>query len=201
MSTRNIVLISILAFILLLGGCGCSGYNGLVQKDQNVKSKWSTVESNYQRRLDLFSNLVDAAEAAADFEKSTLKEVIEARASATKITLKADELSTDKIAAFQKAQGELSSSIGRLLVSVEQYPQLKATDAFRQLQTEVEGTENRINTARKDFNDAVQDYNVSIKQFPMVIFAGMFGFKEKDFFMADSEAKKAPRIRKIIDQK
>ncbi|NBO58601.1 MAG: LemA family protein [Chitinophagia bacterium] len=142
MSTRNIVLISIVAFILLLGGCGCSGYNGLVQKDQNVKSKWANVESDYH----------------------------------------------------QKAQGQLSGAIGRLLVSVERYPELKATEAFRDLQAQLEGTENRIKVSRNDFNAAVQDYNTSVKKFPMVLFSGMFGFNEKGYFTAEAGAEKAPTV-------
>lgn len=194
MSTRNIVLISIVAFILLLGGCGCSGYNGLVQKDQNVKSKWANVESDYQRRTDLIPNLVNTVKGAANFEKETLTQVIEARSNATKVTVNANDLSPDKIAAFQKAQSQLSGAIGRLLVSVEKYPELKATEAFRDLQSQLEGTENRIKVSRNDFNAAVQDYNTSVKKFPMVLFSGMFGFTEKGYFTAEAGAEKAPTV-------
>ena len=194
MSTRNIVLISIVALILLLGGCGCSGYNGLVQKDQNVKSKWANVESDYQRRSDLIPNLVNTVKGAANFEQETITQVIEARSKATQTTVNANDLSPEKIADFQKAQGQLSGAIGRLLVSVERYPELKATEAFRDLQAQLEGTENRIKVSRNDFNTAVQDYNTSVKKFPMVLFSGMFGFNEKGYFTAEAGAEKAPTV-------
>ena len=194
MSTRNIVLISIVALILLLGGCGCSGYNGLVQKDQNVKSKWANVESDYQRRSDLIPNLVNTVKGAANFEQETITQVIEARSKATQTTVNANDLSPEKIAEFQKAQGQLSGAIGRLLVSVERYPELKATEAFRDLQAQLEGTENRIKVSRNDFNAAVQDYNTSVKKFPMVMFSGMFGFNEKGYFTAEAGADKAPTV-------
>ena len=194
MSTRNIVLISIVAFILLLGGCGCSGYNGLVQQDQNVKSKWANVESDYQRRSDLIPNLVNTVKGAANFEQQTITQVIEARSKATQTTVNASDLSPEKIAAFQKAQSQLSGAIGRLLVSVERYPELKATEAFRDLQAQLEGTENRIKVSRNDFNAAVQDYNTSVKKFPMVLFSGMFGFNEKGYFTAEAGAEKAPTV-------
>ncbi|MFN5056017.1 MAG: LemA family protein [Bacteroidota bacterium] len=194
MSTRNIVLISIVAFILLLGGCGCSGYNGLVQKDQNVKSKWANVESDYQRRADLIPNLVNTVKGAANFEQETITAVIEARSKATQTTVNANDLSPEKIAEFQKAQGQLSGAIGRLLVSVERYPELKATEAFRDLQAQLEGTENRIKVSRNDFNAAVQDYNTSVKKFPTVLFSGLFGFTEKGYFTAEAGSEKAPTV-------
>lgn len=194
MSTRNIVLISIVAFILLLGGCSCSGYNGLVQKDQNVKSKWANVESDYQRRADLIPNLVNTVKGAANFEQETITAVIEARSKATQTTVNANDLSPEKIAEFQKAQGQLSGAIGRLLVSVERYPELKATEAFRDLQAQLEGTENRIKVSRNDFNAAVQDYNTSVKKFPMVLFSGLFGFNEKGYFTAEAGSEKAPTV-------
>lgn len=194
MNTRNIVLISILGFILLLGGCGCSGYNGLVQKDQTVKAKWANVESDYQRRSDLIPNLVNTVKGAANFEQETLTGVVEARAKATQVTVDPTNLSPEKIAQFQKAQGELGSALGRLLVTMEKYPELKATDAFRDLQAQLEGTENRIKVSRNDFNTAVQDYNTSVKKFPMVLFSGLFGFTEKGYFTADAGAEKAPTV-------
>jgi LemA protein len=194
MSTRNIVLVSILAFILLLGGCGCSGYNGLVEKDQNVKGKWANVESDYQRRSDLIPNLVNTVKGAANFEKSTLEAVVNARAQATQTKIDVSNLSPEKVAEFQRAQGQLSGAIGRLLVTMEKYPELKATDAFRDLQAQLEGTENRIKVSRNDFNTAVQDYNTSVKRFPMVLFSGIFGFKEKGFFTAEVGAEKAPTV-------
>ena len=194
MKTSNIVLISILAFILLLGGCGCNGYNGLVDKDQTVKSKWANVESDYQRRSDLIPNLVNTVKGAANFEQETLTGVVEARAKATQVTIDPTNLSPEKIAQFQKAQGELGSALGRLLVTMEKYPELKATDAFRDLQAQLEGTENRIKVSRNEFNTAVKDYNSSVKKFPMVLFSGLFGFTEKGYFTADAGAEKAPTV-------
>lgn len=194
MSTRNIVLLSILGFILLLGGCGCSGYNGLVQKDQNVKGKWANVESDYQRRSDLIPNLVNTVKGAANFEKSTLEAVVNARAQATQTKIDVSNLSPEKVAEFQRAQSQLSGAIGRLLVTMEKYPELKATDAFRDLQAQLEGTENRIKVSRNDFNAAVQEYNTSVRTFPMVLFSGIFGFKEKGFFTAEAGAEKAPTV-------
>jgi LemA protein len=194
MSTRNIVLLSVLGLLVLLVGYGCNGYNGLVQKDQNVKGKWANVESDYQRRSDLIPNLVNTVKGAANFEQETITQVIEARAKATQTTVNAADLSPEKIASFQKAQGELSGAIGRLLVSVERYPELKATEAFRDLQAQIEGTENRIKVSRNDFNAAVQDYNTSAKKFPLVLFANMFGFTEKGYFTADTGAEKAPTV-------
>ena len=194
MSTRNIVLIVIGGLILLLGGCGCSGYNGLVQMDQNVKGKWANVESDYQRRSDLIPNLVNTVKGAADFEKSTLEAVVNARAQATQTKIDVTNLSPEKVAEVQKAQSQLSGAIGRLLVTMEKYPELKATDAFRDLQSQLEGTENRIKVSRNDFNSAVQEYNTSVKKFPMVLFSGLFGFKEKGFFAAEAGAEKAPTV-------
>ena len=194
MSTRNIVLIVIGGLILLLGGCGCSGYNGLVQMDQNVKGKWANVESDYQRRSDLIPNLVNTVKGAADFEKSTLEAAVNARAQATQTKIDVTNLSPEKVAEFQKAQSQLSGAIGRLLVTMEKYPELKATDAFRDLQSQLEGTENRIKVSRNDFNSAVQEYNTSVKKFPMVLFSGLFGFKEKGFFAAEAGAEKAPTV-------
>jgi LemA protein len=194
MSTRNIVLLSVLGLLVLLVGYGCNGYNGLVQKDQNVKEMWAKVESDYQRRSDLIPNLVNTVKGAANFEQETITQVIEARAKATQTTVNAADLSPDKIASFQKAQGELSGAISRLLVSVERYPELKATKSFETLQSQIEGTENRINTSRKDFNTAVQKYNTSAKSFPLILFAGMFGFTEKGYFTADAGAEKAPTV-------
>lgn len=194
MSTRNIVLLSVLGLLVLLVGYGCNGYNGLVQKDQNVKEMWAKVESDYQRRSDLIPNLVNTVKGAANFEQETITQVIEARAKATQTTVNASDLSPDKIASFQKAQGELSGAISRLLVSVERYPELKATESFKTLQSQIEGTENRINTSRKDFSKAVQEYNTSAKSFPLVLFTGMFGFTEKGFFTADAGAEKAPTV-------
>jgi len=194
MNTKNIIIIAIVGAILLLGGCGCSGYNGLVSKDQGVKGAWGKVQSEYQRRSDLIPNLVSTVKGAADFEKSTLEAVIGARAKATQTVIDPANLTPENIARFQQAQGELSGALSRLLVTIEQYPDLKANQNFRDLQAQLEGTENRIKTARNDFNDAVQSYNTSVKSFPTVLFAGMFGFSEKGYFAADAGAEKSPTV-------
>lgn len=188
-------MIIIVGLILVLGGCGCSSYNTLVNKDENVKAKWSAVQSDYQRRADLIPNLVNTVKGAANFEQETLTRVIEARAKATQVTLNPGELTPENIQKFQSAQGELSGALGRLLVSVERYPELKANQNFLDLQKQLEGTENRINVSRKDFNTSVQDYNSSVRKFPANIFAGMFGFGVKEGFTADAGAERAPQVQ------
>ncbi|MEN9521658.1 MAG: hypothetical protein RL065_35 [Bacteroidota bacterium] len=195
MSKSTITLIVIGAVVLILGFMGCGGYNGMVKNDQEVKSAWAKVQSQYQRRLDLIPNLVSTVKGYAEFEKSTLTAVIEARASASKITVNPDDLTPEKLKQFQASQGQLSQALGRLMVVSEQYPNLKANDNFMSLQAELSGTENRIAVARNDFNDVVKIYNSSIKTFPAVIFSGMFGFKEKGFFEADAAAEKAPSVK------
>ncbi|MEY2830009.1 MAG: hypothetical protein RIQ33_1867 [Bacteroidota bacterium] len=195
MSKSTITLIVIGAVVLLLGFMGCGGYNGMVTKDQEAKSAWAKVQSQYQRRMDLIPNLVSTVKGYAEFEKSTLTAVIEARASATKMTVNADDLSPEKIKQFQASQGQLSAALGRLMVVSEQYPNLKANDQFISLQAELSGTENRIAVARNDFNDAVQSFNSTIKSFPAVLFSGLFGFKEKGYFEADAAAEKAPSVK------
>jgi LemA protein len=194
MNSKNLGIIIVLGLILLLGGCGCSGYNTMVSQDQNVKGKWGNVQSEYQRRSDLIPNLVSTVQGAADFEKSTLTDVINARAKATSTTIDPTNLTPESIAKFQQAQGELSGALSRLLVSVERYPELKANQNFRDLQAQLEGTENRIKVARNDFNTSVQTFNTTVKSFPNNIFAGMFGFKEKGYFAADPGADKAPTV-------
>jgi LemA protein len=195
MSKSTITLIVIGAVVLLLGFMGCGGYNGMVTKDQEAKSAWAKVQSQYQRRMDLIPNLVSTVKGYAEFEKSTLTAVIEARASATKMTVNADDLSPEKIKQFQASQGQLSAALGRLMVVSEQYPNLKANDQFISLQAELSGTENRIAVARNDFNDAVQSFNSTIKSFPAVLFSSLFGFKEKGYFEADAAAEKAPSVK------
>ena len=193
MSTRNITLIVILGLVLLLGGCGCSKYNSLVSGDQNVKNSWSNVETNYQRRTDLYSSVVKTIEGSANFEKSTLTAVIAARASATQV--KVDINDPASLQKYQAAQGQLQSAFGRLMAVAEAYPNLKTTQAFQDFQAQIEGTENRINVARRDYNAAVNAYNLSVKTFPNNIFAGMFGFKEKAYYQADPGADKNPDIK------
>lgn len=194
MSSKNLGIIIVLGLILLLGGCGCSGYNTMVSQDQNVKGKWGNVQSEYQRRSDLIPNLVSTVKGAADFEKSTLEAVVNARAKATATTIDPTNLTPENIAKFQQAQGELSGALSRLLVTIEKYPDLKANQNFRDLQAQLEGTENRIKVARNDFNGSVQTFNTTVKSFPNNIFAGMFGFKEKGYFAADQGADKAPTV-------
>lgn len=195
MSTKNLTLIVIAALVLLLGGCGCNGYNGLVTLDETVKNTWANVESDYQRRSDLIPNLVNTVKGEANFEQTTLQNVISARASATQVKLDANDLSPEKIQQYQAAQGQLSQALGKLLMVTENYPNLRANDAFRGLQTQLEGTENRIKVARNDFNDAVAAYNVKARTFPNNIFAGMFGFKTKEGFKAEAGSEKAPEVK------
>lgn len=191
---KNIGLIVVLVAILLLGGCGCSGYNNMVKLDQDVKGKWGNVQSEYQRRSDLIPNLVNTVKGAANFEQETLTKVIEARAKATQTTIDPANLTPENIQKFQQAQGELSGALSRLLVTVERYPELKANANFTALQAQLEGTENRIKVARNDFNTSVQGYNTAVKTFPNNIFANMFGFKEKGYFAADPGADKTPTV-------
>lgn len=195
MSTKNITLIVILAIVVILGWSGCNGYNGLVKQDEVVSNAWNKVQSDYQRRSDLIPNLVNTVKGEANFEQTTLTQVIEARASATQMKLDAKDLTPEKLQQFQASQGQLSQALGRLLVVSEQYPNLRANDAFRGLQAQLEGTENRIKVARNDFNDAVQAYNVKVRSFPMNIFAGMFGFKTKEGFKAEAGSEKAPEVK------
>ncbi len=194
MKTRNLVIIIILVALVFIGGCGCSGYNGLVKQDENVKKAWNNVQSDYQRRADLIPNLVQTVKGEANFEQTTLQNVIQARASATQMKVDPNDLTPENIQKYQQAQGQLSQALGRLLVVSEAYPNLRANDAFRNLQAQLEGTENRIKVSRNDFNAAVQDYNVKVRTFPMNIFAGMFGFKVKQGFTADEGSQNAPKV-------
>jgi LemA protein len=195
MSTKNITLLVILALVVILAWSGCSGYNGLIKQDENVNNAWNKVQSDYQRRSDLIPNLVNTVKGEANFEQTTLTKVIEARASATQMKVDAKDLTPEKLQQFQASQGQLSQALGRLLVVSEQYPNLRANDAFRGLQAQLEGTENRIKVARNDFNDAVQAYNVKVRSFPMNFFAGMFGFKAKEGFKAEAGSEKAPEVK------
>lgn len=181
--------------LLLFGGCACSGYNGLISQDEGVKKAWNNVQSEYQRRSDLIPNLVNTVKGAADFEKETLTQLVEARSKATSVNINADELTPEKLAEFQQAQSAVSTGIGRLLAVVENYPDIKANQNFRDLQTQLEGTENRIKTARNDFNAAVETYNVKVRSFPMNLLAGTFGFSAKEGFKADPGSERAPEIK------
>jgi LemA protein len=190
---RNIGLLVIGAIVVILLLWGCGGYNGLVSADQNVKKVWGNVETNYQRRTDLYSSVIKTVEASANFEKSTLNAVVEARAKATAINVDInDQASLDR---YQQAQGQLQSSFGRLLAVAENYPDLKTTKAFQDFQTQIEGTENRINVARQDYNGAVNDYNLKVKRFPNNLLSGAFGFHEKAFYKAEPGTEKNPDIK------
>lgn len=172
-----------------------SKYNGIAGKDQTVKKAWGNVESDYQRRMDLIPNLVNTVKGYANFEKETLTKVIEARASATQVKIDPTNLTPDKLAAFQQAQGGLTQALSRLMVVAEQYPDLKANQNFLDLQSQLEGTENRINVSRQRFNDAVGEYNTSIVSFPGNFVAMLGGFKEKGFFQSQAGADKAPEVK------
>jgi len=185
------------AILFVVGAMSLSScsYNSMVQLDENVKGKWGAVQTQYQRRADLIPNLVATVKGAADFEKSTLTAVIEARAKATSVQVDPTKLTPESIQQFQAAQGQLSSALGRLLAVSEAYPQLRANESFMGLQAQLEGTENRITVARKDFNDAVQDYNTKIRKFPANLTAKMFGFSEKGYFTAEAGSDKAPTVK------
>ena len=169
-------------------------YNGLVTADEGVKAAWSQVENVYQRRADLIPNLVATVKGYASHESSTLEAVIEARAKATQVTVDPDKLTEENIAAFQSAQSELGNAIGRLLVSVEQYPDLKANQNFLELQAQLEGTENRITVERQKFNDTAKAYNTQVRSFPAKIIASMFNFEQKGYFKAAEGAQTAPKV-------
>ncbi|MEI2750839.1 MAG: LemA family protein [Ferruginibacter sp.] len=188
-------LLILLAVLLIVGFMGCNGYNGLVKQDESVKKAWNNVQAEYQNRADLVGNLVNTVKGAANFEQKTLTDVVEARAKATSINIKADELTPEKLAQFQAAQSQLSGSLSRLLATVEAYPTLKATENFTKLQGQLEGIENSIKNSRKVFNDEINTYNTKVRSFPMNILGGMFGFHAKEGFKADAGAEKAPEVK------
>jgi LemA protein len=163
--------------------------------DENIKSKWGQVQNDYQRRADLIPNLVETVKGVANFEKSTLTDVINARAKATSVQVDPTKLTPESIQKFQAAQGQLSTALGKLMVITENYPTLKSNESFLALQAQLEGTENRITVARMDFNNAVQEYNSKIRSFPANITAKMFGFSEKGYFQAEAGAENAPKVK------
>ncbi|MFN3800471.1 LemA family protein [Belliella pelovolcani] len=169
-------------------------YNTFVQTEETINGQWAEVETQYQRRADLIPNLVNTVKGYADFEQQTLTNVIEARSKATAITLQADDLTPENLAKFQQAQDQLSGSLSRLLVAVERYPDLKANQNFLELQAQLEGTENRIAVARRNFNQSVQGYNSNLRTFPNNIFAGWYGFERKGYFEATAGAENAPTV-------
>ena len=187
--------------IVVLAIWGISSYNGLVAVQADTKTAWSKVESSYQRRNDLIGNLVKTVQGAADYEKGTLTAVIEARAKATSVTIDPTNITQEQLAQFQQAQSGLTSSLSRLLLTVERYPDLKANQNFLELQSQIEGTENRINVERDRFNDAANVYDKKTRSFPTVIFAKLFGFGEIARFKADAGAEKAPDVEFNFDKK
>ena len=191
---RSPILWVVLGIIIILVFWGCGQYNGMVKEDENVKNAWGNVQSAYQRRADLIPNLVSTVQGEADFERGTLNDVINARAKATSVTVDPSKVTPEQLEQFQAAQGELSRALGRLLVVTENYPNLRANDGFRNLQFELSGTENRINTERNRFNEFVNTYNRKVRSFPANIFAGMFGFHVRPPFEADAGAQTAPKV-------
>ena len=197
MKTSTLVIVIILIALVFLGGCGCTGYNGLVTQDEAVKKAWNNVQSDYQRRADLIPNLVATVKGAANFEKETYIQVALARSGQLKQALNVpiDSLTPQKIQQIQQSSNEaLNASRAALNITIERYPDLKATINFSDLQAQLEGTENRIKNSRNDFNAAVQEYNVKVRSFPMNIFAGIFGFHSRQGFGADAGSQNAPKV-------
>lgn len=194
MKKSNIILLVIAVVIVIICFGGCSTYNGLVDKQETATTALADVQATYQRRADLIPNLAKTVQAYAKHEKETFEAVTKARASVGQIKLDAGSLTPEKMKQFELAQGQLSEALGKLMVVAERYPELKANENFHSLQVQLEGTENRINEARQKYNAAVQDYNQSVRRFPNVIFAGMFGFNRMEKFEASAGAEKAPEL-------
>lgn len=192
---KSWIVIGVIVIIaLILYGSVKNTYNKMVQMEQNVEAQWSNVENVYQRRADLIPNLVNTVKGYADFEQETLQRVIEARSKATSTNINAENLSPEKLQQFQQNQSALSSALSRLMVVVERYPQLKANENFKQLQAQLEGTENRISVERRRFNEAARSYNTYVNQFPQKLYANLFDFDEKAYFEADEGAEEAPNV-------
>lgn len=180
--------------VFAISSLSSCGYNTMVKQEENVKAKWAQVENVYQRRADLIPNLVTTVKGAANFEKETLTQVVEARAKATSVNIDANDLTPETMAQYQAAQGELTGSLSRLMATVEAYPELKANQNFLELQAQLEGTENRIAVERRSFNEATQEFNTTVRSFPTNIMAGIFGFKQKGLFQADAGAATVPQV-------
>lgn len=191
MKKSTLIIIAVLA---LLAVWGVTGYNGLVTMEENVNGQWSNVETQYQRRADLIPNLVNTVKGYASHEKETLESVMQARSQATQIKVNADDLTPEKLAEYQKAQGAVTSALGKLLAVSERYPDLKANQNFLELQAQLEGTENRINVARTNFNNTAKEFNTAIRRFPKNILAGLFGFEKRAYFEAAEGAEQAPKV-------
>jgi len=195
MKKSTITLLVVVGIIVSLVGWTIGAYNGLVTLDEETNGKWAQVESAYQRRADLIPNLVNTVKGYAEFEQETLTGVIEARSKATGINVDASSLTPESIANFQAAQQQLSGALSRLMVTVERYPDLKANQNFLGLQSQLEGTENRIKIERDRFNVSVKDFNATIRKFPKTIIASSFGFEKKGYFEADAGSEKAPEVQ------
>lgn len=191
MKKSNIIIIAVIAIVAIWA---ISGYNGMVNKEETVSNAWANVEAAYQRRADLIPQLVNTVKGYANHEKTTLDAVVSARTKATQMTVDVGELTEENIQKYQEAQGEVGAALGRLLAITESYPELKANENFSELQAQLEGTENRINEVRKNYNASVKEYNVSVRKFPNNILAGMFGFERKAEFKAEEGASKAPEV-------
>ncbi len=191
---KNVGLLIVLGILVIVGFMGCNGYNGLVKEDESVKKAWNNVQTEYQNRNDLVGNLVNTVKGAANFEQETLTKLVEARAKATSVNINAENLTPEKVAEFQQAQGQMTGALSRLLAVVENYPDLKANQNFTQLQGQLESIENNIKNSRKVFNEAVNSYNTKVRSFPMNILGGMFGFHAKEGFKADPGSEKAPTV-------
>lgn len=192
---KKVTIIIIVAVVTIIAIWAVSGYNSLVGMDENVSNQWANVETQYQRRADLIPNLVNTVKGYAAHEKETLEGVIAARSQATQIKVDPTNLTPEKLAEYQKVQGQLATALGKLLAITENYPDLKANQNFLELQAQLEGTENRINVARKNFNDAAKAYNTTIRRFPKNILAGMFGFDKRAYFEAAEGAEQAPQVQ------
>lgn len=191
---KNKGLIITIVVIALVAIWGISSYNGLVSMDENVSNSWANVETQYQRRSDLIPNLVNTVKGYAKHESQTLESVMQARSQATQVKIDPSNCTPQQLAAYQKAQGDVTTALGKLLAITENYPDLKANQNFLELQSQLEGTENRINVARKDFNDTAKKYNTSLRRFPRNIVASMFGFEKRAYFEAEAGAEKAPKV-------
>ena len=191
---KNKGLIITIVVIALVAIWGISSYNGLVSMDENVSNQWANVETQYQRRSDLIPNLVNTVKGYAKHESETFESVMAARSQATQVKIDPSNSTPQQLAAYQKAQGDVTTALGKLLAITENYPDLKANQNFLELQSQLEGTENRINVARKDFNDTAKKYNTSLRRFPRNIIASMFGFEKRNYFEAEAGAEKAPKV-------
>ena len=191
---KNKGLIITVVVIALVAIWGISSYNGLVSMDENVSNQWANVETQYQRRSDLIPNLVNTVKGYAKHESETLESVMAARSQATQVKIDPSNCTPQQLAAYQKAQGDVTTALGKLLAITENYPDLKANQNFLELQSQLEGTENRINVARKDFNDTAKKYNTSLRSFPRNIVASMFGFEKRAYFEAEAGAEKTPKV-------